>query len=268
MTSFRLGSIIALLIAVPGVIQTRAFCITNYAAPRCCSSPSKSTANMALEMSKQTDAVTLIASVVAASILAFHSSAAVAVEPPAVMFEATPSVVLQETHGYSSSSIEISESVKTLDFSLPSYDKISDANSGSANVDGLEIDPNAAEKKEVKAREKSAPRAKAAPRERSAPKEKLTFNERPAFRERSAPSTAAPDPEKAAREAKFREEKLAAKAAAENAKKEERLAKIAADDAKKEALMQESKDEKLKIIDMDMPSYGSSAPAKKSVFSL
>jgi hypothetical protein len=40
-----------------------------------------------------------------------------------------------------SSSVYVSEVIRTLDFSMPSYDKLSDAKASVANVDGLAVEP-------------------------------------------------------------------------------------------------------------------------------
>lgn len=130
----------------------------------------------------------------------------------------------------SSSSMELSEALKVLDMGLPSYDKISTSKTSQEDIDGVTVSP-------VKAPKPSTPK----PTKQSKPKSSPTSN---TSRKSSGPT--AEEKQQKAQQQKAEKDAL-------------RLAK--------EQKMEEKKSEQMEIVDMGMPTYGTSE-SKKSVFSL
>ena len=126
--------------------------------------------------------------------------------------------------------MELSEALKVLDMGLPSYDKISTSKTSQEDIDGVTVSP-------VKAPKPSTPK----PTKQSKPKSSPTSN---TSRKSSGPT--AEEKQQKAQQQKAEKDAL-------------RLAK--------EQKMEEKKSEQMEIVDMGMPTYGTSE-SKKSVFSL
>lgn len=205
----------------------------------------------------------------AAAVLASGGTSAVAAAVPGLPPSTASSTVgsLQP-----SSTLHLSETIKTMDFSLPSsYDSISDAKS--AATDELTVTVNNPTK---------APRAKSGGGGKSKEQQPaMTSEERAALK---AAREAAKEADKAAREAAAAADKEAAAAAAE-AKRQaaaavrelEKEQKSAAAKLKREAAAEKQEAKKaatvssnVDFVDMGLPSYSDSAPAegKRSPFSL
>lgn len=149
----------------------------------------------------------------------------------------------------SSSSVNIAAEIKTLDFSLPSYNDLSDAKASVQNVDGLAVEPL---QKEEKAAPVSAPKKKREKKTASSPSSPDMTSVFPSMGKVSAED-----------KKKLQAKKVAAKAASK-AEREEKAAAIAA--AKEE---REDKAAAITAVDMSLPSYSDSTTTKdKSVFAL
>ena len=204
----------------------------------------------------------------AAAVLASGGTSAVAAAVPDL-----PPSTASATFGslQPSSTLHLSETIKTMDFSLPSsYDSISDAKS--AATDELTVTVNPAK----------APRAKSGGGGKSKEQQPaMTSEERAALK---AAREAQKEADKAAREAAAAADKEAAAAAAE-AKRQaaaavrelEKEQKAAAAKLKREAAAEKQESKKaatvssnVEFVDMSLPSYGDSAPTegKRSPFSL
>ena len=213
----------------------------------------------------------------AAAVLTSGGSSAVAASgmtqhvPPAP-FEITATTGMS----IQSSTIHLSESIKTMDFSLPSsYDAISDAKS--AATDELTVTMNAP----TGGGGKKAPKAKSSGGGSSSKQPAMTSEERAALK---AAREAQKEAEAAAKAAARAADKEAAEAAAK-AKQEaaaavreaEKVAKQAEAKLKKEAAAEKAEARKaatvsssVEFVDMGLPSYSDSAKTegKKSAFSL
>ena len=205
----------------------------------------------------------------AAAVLASGGTSAVAAAVPGLPPSTASSTVgsLQP-----SSTLHLSETIKTMDFSLPSsYDSISDAKSAATDELSVTINPT------------RAPRAKSGGGGKSKEQQPatMTSEERAALK---AAREAEKEADKAAREAAAAADTEAAAAAAE-AKRQaaaavrelEKEQKSAAAKLKREAAAEKQEAKKaatvssnVDFVDMGLPSYGDSAPTegKRSPFSL
>ena len=209
----------------------------------------------------------------AAAVLTSGGSSAVAASGmtqnvPSAPFEitATTGISIQ------SSTIQLSEAIKTMDFSLPSsYDTISDAKS--AATDKLTVTVNAPT---GGGGGKKAPKAKSSGGGAKQPA--ITSEERAALKAaREAQKEAEADAKAAARAADKEAAAAAAKAKQEAAVREaEKVAKQAEAKLKKEAAAEKEAKKaatvssSVEFVDMGLPSYSNSAKTegKKSAFSL
>eukprot|EP00591_Stephanopyxis_turris_P006312 CAMPEP_0195530902 /NCGR_PEP_ID=MMETSP0794_2-20130614/34022_1 /TAXON_ID=515487 /ORGANISM="Stephanopyxis turris, Strain CCMP 815" /LENGTH=215 /DNA_ID=CAMNT_0040662523 /DNA_START=138 /DNA_END=785 /DNA_ORIENTATION=- len=143
------------------------------------------------------------------------------------------------TTSFDSSSIEIADAVKTLDFSMPSYGEIKDP---TKTIIGVEIQKDEETRERKKAESKSKFQSQTKPEKAEKDSSGVTVNMFSKSKSQEA--------EKA--------DKIAAK--------ERKLAAKAKADAEAEA----KKNEKIEIVDMALPSYSDSAvtPGKKGAFSL
>eukprot|EP00543_Licmophora_paradoxa_P008792 CAMPEP_0202458572 /NCGR_PEP_ID=MMETSP1360-20130828/26462_1 /ASSEMBLY_ACC=CAM_ASM_000848 /TAXON_ID=515479 /ORGANISM="Licmophora paradoxa, Strain CCMP2313" /LENGTH=191 /DNA_ID=CAMNT_0049079177 /DNA_START=202 /DNA_END=777 /DNA_ORIENTATION=+ len=160
----------------------------------------------------------------------------------------TQSVSALEYEG-ASSSLNLAAEIKTLDFSLPSYDDLSDAKASVENVEGLAVEP---------LKENTPPdvvtKSKNKTKQPKEAKKKSSGGGGPDLSGilPSVGKQSAEDRKKA------QTERAAIKAAAAAAAKEEREQKAAAASV-----------DNIKTVDMSLPSYSDSTFAKdKSVFSL
>ncbi|CAJ1921434.1 unnamed protein product [Cylindrotheca closterium] len=183
---------------------------------------------------------------------------------------ATPSnVEAQDVFG--GSSLQVAETIKTMEFSLPSsYDAISDVKKSS--VDELSQEENLLTGTVVKKVPKAAT-------ERMTVSPKLTDEEKKAIeaqkkadKEAAAAAKAASDAEKKAEREIAAKEKAVAKAAADKekaaTKKAQSEAKARAEAAKEEAAKAKQFSD-VEFVDTGLPSYGDSAKMRgKSAFSI
>lgn len=197
---------------------------------------------------------------VAASILAFGSPA----------FAETQSQDLF----YSPSSIQIAETIKTMDFSLPSsYDAIADVKKDS--IGELSREENLLTGTVKKAAPKKATERvvlqNLTDEEKQAKKE-AEAAERKADKEAAAAEKQAAAAEKKAEKEALDKERAADKAAANKAKAEEKKAKAEAKakaDAKKEEKATEKSYDNVEFVDTGLPSYGDSTATRgRGTFSL
>lgn len=168
----------------------------------------------------------IIAAAAAASVFT-----AASFSPPAVAF--VPQSQMVPMSSLSSSSIDIAEAIKTLDFSLPSYDKIAAPKANQDDIEGVEVKTKKSDNADKKEKETSSPSSGAV-----AAKKKSS-----SFMSSSAGSISGPTAQ-------------------------EKKAKAEAAKAEKEKQIEEKKNEKIEIIGMDMPSYSTGSATKKSAFSL
>lgn len=174
-----------------------------------------------------------------------------------------------------SSSIQVAETIKTMDMSLPSsYDAISDVKKSS--VDELSREENLITGTVVKKAPKAATQRmgvgeKMTKEEKAAQKAEEAARKK-ADKEAAAAEKAALDAEKKAERDALQKEKAAEKAAEREAANKEKAAKKKAK-AKAETLKEEKAMEKqfesYKFVDTGLPSYGDSTASKeRSAFSL
>jgi hypothetical protein len=223
-----------------------------------------------LQMVKENErfmADSLKAFAVAATVLALN------VGSPA--FADTSVQVPQGQDLFSSSSIQIADTIKTMDFSMPSsYDAISNVKKNS--IDALTQEENLLTGKVVKKTSKTTT-------ERTGTEPKMTAEERKANKEALEAEKAAEKEATAAENAAIAAEKqaerdiLAKERATERevAKKEEAAAKKVKDeararaDAAKEERAKESQSDGYEYVDAGLPSYGDSTSKKaKNGFSI
>lgn len=167
------------------------------------------------------------------------------------------------------SSIQVAETIKTMDFSLPSsYDSISDVKKNS--VDELSQETNVLTGTVVKKAPKPVTeRATLSPKmsdeEKKAQKAAMEAQKK-ADKEAAAAAKAAAEAEKKAEQEILAKEKAAAKAAAKQMKAEAQAKK----EAVKEAAAKEKQLSGVEFVDTGLPSYGDATPMRggKSAFSL
>jgi len=144
-----------------------------------------------------------------------------------------PTASAASSLAFQSSSLQVSEAIKTLDFSMPSYDKISNYKASISNVDGLAVEP--LEQEEVKP--EKVTKAKAPAKEGGS----FASGFLPSMSKKGPMSVSANKP------AKKMKVEAPRKSAAE--------------------LIEEKKQEKITIVDLNLPSYQESTAAKeKSAF--
>ena len=213
----------------------------------------------------------------AAAVLTSGGSSAVAASGMAQHVPSAPIEITSTSINIQSSTIQLSETIKTMDFSLPSsYDTISDAKSSA--TDELTVTVNAPT---GGGGGKKAPKAKSSGGGGSSKQPAMTSEERAALK---AAREAQKEAEAAAKAAARAADKEAAEAAAK-AKQEaaaavreaEKVAKQAEAKLKKEAAAEKAEAKKaatvsssVEFVDMGLPSYSDSAKTegKKSAFSL
>lgn len=231
----------------------------------------KAKSSLSMQMVSPKDEASLVN-----SIKAFGLAAAIFVtvgSPVQVM--AQESSLSQSQDIIYSSSIQVAETIKTMDMSLPSsYDAISDVKKSS--VDELSREENLITGTVVK----KAPKAAT---ERMGVGEKMTKEEKAAQKaeeaarkkadkEAAAAEKAALDAEKKAERDVLQKEKAAEKAAEREAANKEKAAKkkakAKAESVKEEKVM-EKQYESYKFVDTGLPSYGDSTTSKeRGAFSL
>ncbi|KAL3934499.1 MAG: hypothetical protein SGBAC_009797 [Bacillariaceae sp.] len=198
---------------------------------------------------------------VAATIFAFHL--------------ATPTTVQAQDFFGGGSSMQVAETIKTMDFSLPSsYDSISDVKKSS--VDALTQEENVLTGTVVKKAPKAATERvgftpKVSDEEKKAQKEAMEAQKK-ADKEAAAAAKKASDAEKKAEQEIAAKEKAIAKAASDKqkaaAKQAQAEAKNRAAAAKEEAIKEKQLSD-VEFVDTGLPSYGDSAKTRgSSAFSI
>jgi hypothetical protein len=215
-------------------------------------------------------AVGLVAAVLASG----GSSAVAAMAMADGVPPAPPAIVRVDSTAVSSSTIQLSETIKTMEFSLPSsYDSISDAKSAATDELTVTVNPPVGGGKR-------APKAKSGVSGGGSKQPAMTSEERAALQ---AARQAAKEAEAAAKAAaraadkEAAEQAAAAKREAQTAVREaEKAAKAAEAKLKKEAAAEKEAQKaaavssNVEFVDMGLPSYGDSAKTegKKSAFAL